>query len=213
MSRRFLPLLLLALTTVIASGCGSSTSTLAAQGPPPGPYKGSEPPSGIRAPDFALRSYRGPIVRMRDLRGKVVLVTFLDTTCKTKCPIIAGEIGSAIALLIPAERARVDALAITVLPQVDTPTRIRRFLRRRHALGSLDWLIGPRDKLPTVWKAFYILAATQTGNANIHSAVVRVFDRDGIWVSSLHVGEDLTPTNLVHDIRVALRTHPPGGTP
>lgn len=39
---------------------------------------------------------------------------------------------------------------------------------------------------------------------DVHSADVRVFDRAGIWVSNLHVGLDLTPANLVHDLRVAL---------
>jgi hypothetical protein len=36
---------------------------------------------------------------------------------------------------------------------------------------------------------------------------VRIFDRRGIWVSTLHAGIDLTPANLVHDIRAALRTN------
>lgn len=169
------------------------------------PYRGSTPPAGIHAPDFALRSYRGPIVRIRDLRGKVVPVTFLDTACRDKCPIIAAAIGAGISLLTPTERAHVDALAISVLPQVDTPAHVRTFLRKRHALGKLDWLIGPVSELPGVWKAYLILAASQTGNASVHSADVRIFDRAGVWVSTLHAGVDLTPRNLAHDIRLALR--------
>ena len=187
---------------LLATRRSDSTNTVFA---PSGPYRGSIPPAGIRAPDFTLQSYRGPTVRMRDLRGKVVLVTFLDTACRDKCPIITAEIGAAIPLLTSAERQNVDALAITVLPQVDTPTRVRKFLRQRHALGALDWLIGPVTELPKVWKDYAVLSAANSGNANVHSAGVRVFDRNGVWVSNLHVGVDLTPANLVHDIRVALR--------
>ncbi len=172
-------------------------------------YRGSQPPPGLRAPDFALRSYRGPVVRMRDLGGKVVLVAFLDTACIDKCPIIAAEIGAAITLLTPTERIDMEALAITVLPKVDTPSRVRTFLQQRHAVGKLDWLIGPADALPEVWKRFAVLPAADTGDANVHSAGVRVFDRMGIWVSTLHAGVDLTPGNLVHDIWVALRTARP----
>ena len=187
-------------------GSGSSSDgARAAIVAPAGPYRGSEPPPGIKAPDFALHSYRGPLVRMRDLRGKVVLVTFLDTGCRDKCPIIAAAIGRTLPLLKPAERAQVDVLAVSVLPQLDTPPRVKSFLRQRHALG-IDWLIGPVPELVKVWKQFSILAAAQTGNANSHSADVRVFDRNGIWVSTLHVGVDLTPANLAHDIRLALRT-------
>ena len=43
-----------------SSDSGSpSNGARAAIGPPPGPYRGSEPPPGILAPDFALRSYHG----------------------------------------------------------------------------------------------------------------------------------------------------------
>jgi hypothetical protein len=55
-----------------------------------------------------------------------------------------------------------------------------------------------------VWRSFHIVAAAETGNADIHSADVRIFDRRGIWVSTQHAGVDLTPSNLAHDLRVAL---------
>src|SRR2546427_8685164 len=74
------------------------------------PYLGSRPPPGLHAPDFTLRSYRGNLVRMSDLRGKVVLVTFLDTKCTDKCPIIASQIAAALPLLPSAARRLVVAL-------------------------------------------------------------------------------------------------------
>jgi cytochrome oxidase Cu insertion factor (SCO1/SenC/PrrC family) len=175
-----------------------------AVGPSPGPYRGNEPPPGQRAPDFHLRSYRGGFASMGALRGKVVLVTFLDTKCTHKCPIIAGEVGEGLRLLSPSERRQTVALAITVDPRVDTPRAIRAFLARRQAL-VVDYLIGSIQELRPVWTAYYVLPAVDTGNADVHSAGVRVFDRRGIWVSNLHAGVDLTPKNLAHDVRVALK--------
>jgi protein SCO1/2 len=195
----------LAFLASVLAACGATSAPKpAAEGPPPGPYEGSEPPPGIRIPNLRLKSYRGHTVSLRGLEGKVVLVTFLDTGCREKCPIIAAAIGQTMPLLTDAERARIDPLAISVLPQLDTPNRIKSFLRRRHAL-ALDWLNGPIPELAKAWKAFHILAAAQTGNADTHSADIRVFDRNGVWVSTLHAGVDLTPANLAHDIRVALR--------
>jgi protein SCO1 len=184
--------------TLASGGTGQSLAT----GPPPGPYRGSEPPKGIMAPDFALRSYRGSIVRMQDLRGKVVLVTFLDTDCKTKCPLIASAVADGLRLLSRPERRRVAPLALTVNPARDTPSSVRKFLRNRHALG-LDFLLGTMKQLRPVWRSFHIIAAAETGNADIHSADVRVFNPGGEWVSTLHLPPDLTPANLAHDLRRA----------
>jgi cytochrome oxidase Cu insertion factor (SCO1/SenC/PrrC family) len=183
---------------------GGQSRSSGPTGPPPGPYRGSEPPPGIIAPDVALRSYRGTIVRTRALRGKVVLVTFLDTDCKTKCPLIASAIGDGLRRLSRNERRQVAAFAITVNPARDTPTSVRAFLRQRQALG-LDFLLGTVKQLRPIWRAFHVVAAAETGNADIHSADVRVYDRTGEWVSTLHLPPDLTPKNLVHDIRKALR--------
>jgi cytochrome oxidase Cu insertion factor (SCO1/SenC/PrrC family) len=172
---------------------------------PPSPYRGGTPPPGIQLPGFALRSYRGNIVSTRALRGKVVLVTFLDTKCTEKCPIIASQIGAALPLLPASARRQVVALAVSVDPRVDSPGSVRRFLRRRHALGKLDFLLGSVKDLRPVWHAFHILAAADTGHADIHSADARIFDRRGIWVTTLHPGVDLTPQNLAHDLRAALK--------
>jgi protein SCO1/2 len=155
-------------------------------------------------PNFALTDYRGKLVRSRALRGKVVLVTFLDTDCKTKCPLIASAVGDALRMLAPSERRRVAPLAVTVNPKRDTPARAERFLRQRQALG-LDFLVGTLKEMRPVWRAFHIVAAAETGSADIHSADVRVYDRKGEWVSTLHLPPDLTPKNVAHDLRRALR--------
>jgi hypothetical protein len=48
------------------------------------------------------------------------------------------------------------------------------------------------------------ITPNKTAKADFHSADVRVYDRTGRWVSTLHAGVDLTPQNLAHDIKTAL---------
>ena len=167
-------------------------------------YRGNTPPPGIRIPDVTLPSYRGGTVSLRAQEGKVVVLTFLDSKCTDACPIIAALIGRTWSLLTPAEKAQIRVYAISVNPVVDSPESVRRFLAARHALRALDWLVGPVKEMRPVWHDFGVLPATDTGNNDVHSADVRVFDRRGMWVSILHAGVDLTPANLVHDIRLAL---------
>ena len=204
-------LALIAAIVVVPSAAGllihaltsGSGTTPAASGPPPGAYRGSEPPAGIRLPAFTLRDYRRDVVRTSALRGKVVLVTFLDTDCKTKCPVFASDIGAGLRLLSGSEHRQVVALALTVNPARDTPASVRAFLRRRHALG-IDFLLGTAKQMRPIWKAFHVVSAAETGNADVHSSDARVYDRSGVWVSTLHLPVDLTPANLAHDIRTAL---------
>ena len=51
------------------------------------------------APGFTLTSQDGRQVSLASLRGKVVLLTFLDPVCTTDCPLIAQEMRSADAML------------------------------------------------------------------------------------------------------------------
>jgi cytochrome oxidase Cu insertion factor (SCO1/SenC/PrrC family) len=100
-------------------------------------------------------------------------------------------------------RREIVPVLISVNPNVDTPASIERFLTARRA-RALYYLVGSVQELRPVWKAYGILPAVDTGNPDIHSSDVRIFDRQGIWVSTQHAGVDLTASNLDHDINLAL---------
>jgi len=165
-------------------------------------FRGSTAPDGFALPSFALRDDQGRVVRSTDLRGKAVAVTFLDAQCTDACPIIAAQVGQAVRGLAH-ERSDVEALAFTVDPVRDTPAKINAFLRRYRAKGDLRYLDGTVAELRPLWKSFQVAAAHDTGNPNMHSAPVRVYDGEGRWRSTLHPGVDLTPANLVNDLRAA----------
>jgi len=205
-------LALLAAALIAAAAFGAALYAVTRQVPSPsgatespaGPYKGSEPPAGIEAADFTLRDYRGRLVSMRAQRGKIVLLSFVDSKCTDKCPIVTSVVAQTYRLLAPSLRGQVAPILISVSPKVDRPRSVRRFLARLHAL-ALSYLSGTPRELRPVWKAYGILSALETGNADVHSSDVRVFDRHGVWVSTQHAGLDLTATNLLADARTALR--------
>jgi protein SCO1/2 len=166
-------------------------------------YRGSKVPSGQSLPPFVLRDHRGTVVRATALEGKVVALTFLETKCSEACPFIAGQIGIAFRRMAPAQREGVTAVAISTHPKDDTPATARAFLRRERAERFIHYLVGSERQLRPVWRAFQILPAFDTGDADVHSAPVRIYDRKSRWVSTLHAGIDLTPANLIHDVTLA----------
>ncbi|MFL5963476.1 MAG: SCO family protein [Gaiellaceae bacterium] len=172
--------------------------------PSQGPYRGSEPPGRNLLPGFRLPTYDRRIISKRDLRRSVVLTTFVDTACKESCPIIIAALAAALHQLDGATRRSVVAVAFSVDPKVDTPRHVRMFLRDRHAEGEVTYAVASVQRMRPVWRAFHVLPAVDTGNADIHSADIRIFDRRGLWVSTLNVGADLTVANLAHDIETAL---------
>ena len=193
------------LALVLAAVGIASLVVRTADAPPTDVYRGSEPPGRIEMVDFALRDERGRLVGVRALAGKAVALTFLDTQCEETCPVVAGLVGAGVDRLPRALRSSVAAVAISTDPRGDTAVSRRAFLRRHGADGRLRYLSGPLATLQPIWKSFQILSSHESGDDEVHSAPVRIYDPDGIWVSTLHAGVDLTPANLAHDLRAALR--------
>jgi protein SCO1/2 len=169
-----------------------------------GDYRGSQPPAQITLPEFMLPDHTGAQVSSASLRGRAVLVTFLDSQCDESCPIIASQVSRAVDRLRPEERSDVTPIAISTDPAEDTPAAVRAFLARNGALGKLRYLVAPERRLRPVWEDFQIASSLDSGIDTLHSAPVRIFDGEGVWVSTLHPGADLTTENLVHDLRTAL---------
>lgn len=207
MSRR--AMLALAIGAVLGAAAAGALAASVDRGSPDAgatQYRGSEPPGGIVMSDFTLRNHDGRTVRSSDLRGRVTVLTFLDSQCTESCPVIAWTVARTLESLAPAEREQVRAVAISTDPAEDTQQNVRSFLARNRAVGRLLYLGGgqPESELRSLWNEFKILSSLESGQDALHSAPVRIYDRRGFWVATLHAGVDLTDANLAHDIRVAL---------
>jgi cytochrome oxidase Cu insertion factor (SCO1/SenC/PrrC family) len=169
-----------------------------------GPYRGSEPPARFTLPEFDLPSYGGGRVSAGELRGRVVLLTLLDSQCTEACPIIASVVARTVDRLSAEERREVRAVAVSGDPAEDTPESVRRFLAAQRAEGRLEYVVGEERELRPLWTALQVLPSLDTGRDTLHSAPLRIYDRKGVWLATLHAGADLSEENLLHDIRYAL---------
>jgi protein SCO1/2 len=158
-----------------------------------GGFVGSLRPA-IPPKDFTLRDERGQRVSLRQYRGRVVVLTFLYSTCRDTCPLTATTIRGALDDL----GHDVPALAVSVDPKDDTPDHVEGFLvQQRLDEGRMHFLTGSRAQLAPVWRDYGI---QPQGQAYEHSAYVLLIDKTGRQRVSFPV-DQLTDRGLAHDIR------------
>jgi protein SCO1 len=167
---------------------------------PASPFQGATRPPAPAA-DFALHDQDGDLVQLSALRGKVVVLSPMYSTCRDTCPLTAQQIRGALDDLSGSQREDVRALALSVDPANDTPGRARRFLVERRVSGYLDFLLGSRGDLQPIWRDYGFAPQTKEQE---HNSYVVLIDKRGRQRVGFPV-DYLTPEDLAHDIRVLLR--------
>jgi protein SCO1/2 len=161
-------------------------------------FAGALRPPGVPPMDFSLRDQDGKAVRLADYRGRVVILTFMYSSCRDTCPVQADQIRGALDDL---GGAAVPALAMSVDPAGDTPQRARAFLLRRRLTGRMRFLLGTAPQLAPLWRAYGV---QPQGRDFDHSAYVLLIDRRGRQRIGFPL-DQLTPEGLAHDVRLLAR--------
>ena len=134
-------------------------------------------PGSTPAPDFVLRDQAGRTVTVKDFRGRVVALTFLDSHCQQKCPVEGEQLGQAMKGL--GTRTPFALLVVSVAPATDTPESVAAFAATHQWTDEWHWLFGSQKELAPVWKAYGIdVEAGPTGNIP-HSIALYLVDRQG----------------------------------
>ncbi len=133
------------------------------------------------APSFTLTSQDGRQVSLAGLRGKVVLLTFLDPVCTTDCPVIAQEMRAADTLL-GARAADTELVAVVANPTY-TSTAFTQAFTRQEGLGQVSnwlYLTGPLFQLQAVWQHYGIqVESLPAGAMAAHNDLAYVIDASG----------------------------------
>lgn len=193
------PRVLMALVIVAVAALGATVLAADRASEPTGAtpadrFEGALMPPGVRAPELRLRDQDGEVVRMSELRGEPVVVTFLYSNCEDTCPAQAQQIKGALNEL----GEDVPALAISVDPAGDTPESARAFLAKQRMTGRMRFVLGSRAELERVWGGYAI--QPQVDDLE-HSARIVLVDRRGLQRVGYPLGQ-VTPERLAHDLRL-----------
>jgi cytochrome oxidase Cu insertion factor (SCO1/SenC/PrrC family) len=130
---------------------------------------------------FQLTDQSGQTVTLASLRGKVVLMTFLDPVCTSDCPIIAQEFKETGVLLGSADKD-VDLVAVVANPIYRSVEFTQAFDRQEGLSTVPNWLYlsGSVSELSRVWDEYGVAVQDLPAGAMIaHGDLAVVIDRSG----------------------------------
>ena len=155
------------------------------------------------APDFALTLQDGARIGLADLRGKVVVVTFIYTTCADTCPLLTAKLVG-IQRQLGTDRARVRFVAITVDPKKDTPAALRRYAEG-HGAKAPGWLFltGTEGEIGEVARRYGIYVKKRPAGDVDHTFLTSVIDGEGV-LRVQYQGVRFDPGEFLRDLRSLL---------
>jgi cytochrome oxidase Cu insertion factor (SCO1/SenC/PrrC family) len=158
--RRFTPWLVWGLALVVGVAIGlvlvlvRHHGSAAGQTAPPLTAAATWPAGARAAPDFSLRDAAGTAFSLHALRGKPVLVTFIDPVCRDLCPLEAQTLMAAVRGLPQSERPTI--VAVSVNPWADSRQNFAVDATHWHLGPGWRWGVGTKSQLARVWHDYDI---------------------------------------------------------
>ena len=135
------------------------------------------------APAFTLTDQDGGQVSLSDLRGRLLLVDFVYTTCNGPCPILTARHVELQRALAADVRERVHFVSISLDPVHDTPEILSRYARARGAdLADWSFLTGPEPEVADVVRRFGVGSLRAADGSIEHTVATFLVDGRGIIV-------------------------------
>jgi len=160
------------------------------------PYEGTE--LGNPAPDFELLDHQAASIALADLRGQVVVLTFMDSQCLEVCPLTAVHLRSAYRQL-GSEAGSVVFVGINVNVEANTVGDVLATTQnwRLDEIGSWHFLTGTEDQLRPIWEAYDVTVypAPEGEGELVHTPGVFLIDQSGVmrWYVSTPFDDLGTP--------------------
>jgi protein SCO1 len=157
------------------------------------------------APSFALTAATGEPLALADLRGKVLALTFIFTTCTDSCPLLTAKMAEIQRRLGPDFGPRIHFVSITVDPQTDTPERLRRYAEQFGAnVAGWSFLTGTKAEIDDVVRGYGAYAKkTERGDVE-HLFLTSLIDAKGL-LRVQYLGWRFDAGEMLADLQTLLR--------
>ena len=153
------------------------------------------------APEFRLRGPDSEAVSLIDLRGKVVILWFVYTSCPDVCPLHSEALASIQEQVNRTPMGElVQFVTITTDPEHDTTEQLQDY-GPKHGLGPVNWTMltsGPEEPSATreLAEKYGLKFTLGEDGYQMHGVVTHLIDKSGNLRARYH-GLKFNPTNLI----------------
>jgi protein SCO1/2 len=157
------------------------------------------------APEFTLTKQDGKRLALKELRGKVLAITFIFASCTDTCPLLTAKMAGIHDRLGLAFGRQVFFLSITVDPERDTPAVLKRYAEG-HKANTAGWafLTGSPAEIREVARRYGIYyKKTARGDVD-HTFLTSLVDQSGI-LRVQYMGVRFNPDEMLRDLQSLLR--------
>jgi cytochrome oxidase Cu insertion factor (SCO1/SenC/PrrC family) len=113
-----------------------------------------------RAPGFRLTDQNGSAVSLAALRGRPVVVTFIDPLCRDFCPLEAQHLNDVVNAFPQASKPAIVAVSVNV--HGNARATLMQDAQKWNLVPEWRWAVGAPAQLSRVWKAYYVQVLTMT---------------------------------------------------
>lgn len=133
--------------------------------------------------DMTWTSQNKEEMQLKSLRGKVVVMAMIYTSCKTACPRLIADINYIKKQISEPDLENVVFTLVSIDPKTDTPERLKEFTKINHLEGK-HWLFlrGKIEDTRTLANTVAVKYKKISPMDFSHSNIITVLDENGVIV-------------------------------
>jgi len=140
---------------------------------------GGFPLTGIAAPDFNLTNQFGQKVTLSSLRGQEIVLAFIDSQCKTLCPLTATIMYDAKMKLGAAAGKQISLIAINANPAATSVAAVQAWSIEHGMFHQWLFLTGPAKELQAIYHQYGVYDQVSSDGQDVHDPITFIIDATG----------------------------------